>query len=276
MAKSNAAKGCIFVGILLLLAAASILIWWFVDGQDDGSQSNKNINSEGNTLDSAFEDAKNEEASEKTDASDPVVITTAAPTAMPTSVPYPFYQCKEDPSNNNSSVTCCNGLNNICVFPVNEILFGALHNAMATAADNFLLPNHNRPVREALEAGFRGINVDVCNCLGEYQLCHGVCGLGQVNPVALIGDITSFLDENPNEVVLLTMELNSNAGEEVDLDEFNTTVLSQVEGFHDFLYSRENRNDPWPTLRELIEQDEVCIQMHDFPFSVAALFGVFV
>ena len=265
MTKSTAAKGCICLGILLLLTAGGILAWVFVGGGDDTSQSS----SEQGGLFGTGIFAGNDD---KTNGTFPVAPT-AAPSARPTVYEYPFDQCSS-----NSNVTCCNGLDNLCDWPVNEILFGAVHNAMATA-DAFLVPNHQKPVSEALERGFRGINLDVCNCQGVYTLCHGVCGLGEADPLALVGDIVTFLQENPNEVVLLTLELNSNAGQAVDLNEFDTTVLSNIEGFHDALYVHADtsvatttggdddddngdlaggdRDDPWPTLRKLIEDDKV-------------------
>ena len=263
MTKSTAAKGCICLGIILLLAAGGILAWVFVGGGDDtNSKSQSNSDKGGLFGTGIFAGNTNGTTG---------VSPTAAPSPRPTVYEYPFDQCR---SSSNGTITCCNGLDNLCDWPVNEILFGAVHNAMATA-DAFLVPNHKKPVAEALERGFRGINLDVCNCQGVYTLCHGVCGLGQADPLALVGDIVTFLEENPNEVVLLTLELNSNAGQTVDLGDFDTTVLRQIEGFHDALYVHADisagdddedagdlaaggdREDPWPTLRKLIEDDKV-------------------
>jgi hypothetical protein len=86
-----------------------------------------------------------------------------------------FNQCT-DPT----SVDCCNGIDGLCDFGVHEILYGTLHNAMASRDAGFLpiAMNHDYNLEAALLYGYRGINLDIGLCDGEYKLFHGNCQYG--------------------------------------------------------------------------------------------------
>lgn len=252
MAQSSFLKCCALLFVALLLAGGGILAWQLLAGDDNDKEGG------GGLFDFDFFDEKNETATaapinDSVAGRSPAPTTmppTASPSALPSLYRYPFSQCADD------ATACCNGLENLCDWPVNEILFGGVHNAQATT-DKFLVPNHQRPVDEALEAGYRAINFDVCLCQGVWQLCHGLCGLGSADPEEIFTQLATFLQENENEVVVLTLELNSEAGQTVDLNDFYADILVPIEGFSDLLYFHESPDDPWPTLGTLIENDEV-------------------
>ena len=116
----------------------------------------------------------------------PSPVGSSQPTPSPSS--FAFMQCEDE------SLNCCNGLDTICDFRVDEIFYASVHNAMATFEDGSVFaPNHQFQLEGALEAGYRGINLDVCNCNGEYQLCHGICNIGARNPAETFRSINSFL-----------------------------------------------------------------------------------
>ncbi|CAB9497777.1 integral membrane protein [Seminavis robusta] len=264
MANSTACKACVIFVVILLAAGGGILAWQLLSKDDnDGSME---TGDKGGLFGTGLFAANNNNASSTTDSSSTVTSTlaptmsmapSAAPSAMPFEYEYRFNRCTPD------AAQCCNGLENLCNWPVNDILFGIPHNAMATN-DVFLVPNQLRPVEEALEAGFRGINVDFCVCQGLVKLCHGFCGLGEVDPKEFLERVVTFMDqpENQNDVFLLTMELNSDAGQTVDLNVIYDTVLTQVEGFTDNLYVHEGPGEPWPTLGTLIANNKRLIAFH--------------
>jgi hypothetical protein len=65
---------------------------------------------------------------------------------------------------------------------------------MASVEGGFLFQhNHQFQLEGAMEAGYRGINLDVCKCNGQYQL--GICDHGARDPVETFASINSFLDE---------------------------------------------------------------------------------
>ena len=78
-----------------------------------------------------------------------------------------FMQCP-----NNGS--CCNGLTTNCDMRVNEILFATAHNANHHTGVG---SNHDKSLEDALDAGFRGLQLDFCKCNGNLQFCHGGCSI---------------------------------------------------------------------------------------------------
>jgi hypothetical protein len=176
----------------------------------------------------------------------------SSPTLPPTQGDrFEFMQC-QDPTQD-----CCNGVDNICDLGVDDILYATVHNAMATFEDGFLFgPNHRFKLESALEAGYRGINLDVCNCNGVYTFCHGVCSLGSRDVVEVFTSINQFLDDNPNEVLVIPMELNSEVDRQIDIDELYG-IMTGVPGFTDKFYAHPDLISEWPTLREAIATNKV-------------------
>jgi hypothetical protein len=159
---------------------------------------------------------------------------------------YQFNQC-QDPT----SSDCCNGLDTICDLRVDEILYATLHNGMATFEDGFIFgPNHEFKLEGALEAGYRGLNLDICNCEGQHVFCHGICSLAPRDVDDVMMGVNEFLDANPSEVVVFIYQVNSDVDLEVDLNAFYEK-LSLVDGFVDKIYVHDGPNSTWPTLGEL-------------------------
>ena len=164
--------------------------------------------------------------------------------------PYQFIQCQGNTSD------CCNGLDGLCDFGVDEIMWATSHNAMSSKAGGLpILYNHLFELEDSLDTGFRGFGLDVCKCNGEYQLCHGVCYIGARSPDEVFGNIVDFLMQNPTEVILFTFEIDNNADETVSLDEFDE-VLSAVPGLKAMTYVHTD-GSPWPTLGELKAAEKV-------------------
>jgi hypothetical protein len=182
-----------------------------------------------------------------------------SPSSSPTHISdeFVFLQCE------NVTQNCCNGLDSICDLRVDEIFYASVHNAMASFEGGFLFQqNHQLQLEGALEAGYRGINLDVCNCNGQYQLCHGICNFGARDPVETFASINSFLDKNPTETILVVLEINSGVDEPVDLNELYS-ILSGVEGLLAKLYVHEETAAPWPTLRETVDANTVSVHFLD-------------
>lgn len=175
------------------------------------------------------------------------------PTSSPSLISdkFVFMQCEDLTQN------CCNGLDSICNLRVDQIFYASVHNAMASFEGGFLFQhNHQFQLEGAMEAGYRGINLDVCNCNGQYQLCHGKCSFGTKDPVETFETINSFLDNNPTETIVVTLEINNDADEFVDLNELHS-ILSGVEGLLAKLYVHEETAGRWPTLRETVDANTV-------------------
>jgi len=169
------------------------------------------------------------------------------PTLAPTPTPgFRFNQC--EPESNPGD--CCNGLEGLCDLRADEVMYATLHNGMATIDDGFLIgANHVSPLEEALEAGYRGLNLDICNCNGEIIFCHGICSFGPRDVVDVMQGVNEFLDRNPTETVVFIYQVNNDVDQEVDLNRFYDQLLL-VDGLVEKLYVHENGGTPWPTLRQ--------------------------
>lgn len=243
-------KRCCFIAlfIIILLAVAGILVYFFVPWENvvdkipnfgSGNQTNSN---EGD-----------EEQGE---------TTAGAPTAAPTTTPlvdYEFMQCTD--VNN-----CCNGLEEICDLGVDDILWATSHNAMSTKEGGFIFGyNHLYNLEESLDAGYRAISLDVCNCGGDYQLCHGICTLGARSPITVFQEIVTFLNDHPSEIIMINLQVNSEAqagGGPVSLETFANLLSTNVDGFNGMLYNHDATQASWPTLQNLKDLKKRLLLFH--------------
>jgi hypothetical protein len=159
----------------------------------------------------------------------------------------------------------CNGLANLCAMPVNEILYGMVHNAMSSPSAGFVFfANHlNDPIIESLDAGYRGLSLDLCNCNGNLEFCHGGdgvgCGVGRRDPIDTFGEINDWIAQNPNNVLLIYLEINEDAGGDISLDDVNNIVQGVPNGFANRLYQHDSESASWPALKQLIENEQQVI-----------------
>ena len=82
---------------------------------------------------------------------------------------FDYMQCREN-------TKCCNGLESNCDLKFNEVMFATVHNAMH---DDLPFQNHNYPLEDALKAGYRGLQLDLCKCGDSLVFCHSHCRLGK-------------------------------------------------------------------------------------------------
>jgi hypothetical protein len=152
-----------------------------------------------------------------------------------------------------SSSAVCNGHKNLCDLPVNSILFATVHNAQSSSEDGFTIAaNHQYNLEAALDAGYRGVNLDFGICSGQLQLVHGFCGLGSRDPSTAFTNILGFLIDNPYEVVLIPTQIDNELEGEVSNDDIDA-IFESIQGFKDMMYSHPGGE--WPTLRELIKNN---------------------
>lgn len=160
-----------------------------------------------------------------------------------------FSKCDDNKEN------CCNGLETICDLKADEIMYAGLHNANAAFENGFLVaPNHYLSLEKALVAGYRAINIDLGKCSGQLRLIHGRCQLGQRDPVEVLGNIGTFLDKNPTEIVILNIQLvldSTTPEDRMITPEEIAALYSSVPGFARRLYDHPSVSTPWPTLRSL-------------------------
>ncbi len=78
----------------------------------------------------------------------------------------------------------------------------------------------------------------------EIYLCHGFCELGAVSAEQTFREIAEFLEDNPNEVLIIDLEDYTTPAD--------TQALIEKTGLVDYVY-KGKQGPPWPTLEEMIE-----------------------
>ena len=138
----------------------------------------------------------------------------------------------------------CNGLEELCDRNLHEVSFLRTHNAHASEEREYspFAMNHFFAIPTQLEDGVRSLNLDLYDYNGELLFCHGFCDLGSQPAEELIQEIVDFLSDNPNEVLLIDLQ-----------DESNGRSAEAFLSLENHLYERDSDLDSWPTLRELIQ-----------------------
>ncbi|CAB9516420.1 integral membrane protein [Seminavis robusta] len=135
-----------------------------------------------------------------------------------------------------------------------------MHNANNANLDGaIILPNHKLDLKTALKKGFRGLNMDVGTCFDKVTLLHASCLLKTKIPIKIVmKEILSFLDDNPNEVIILPTEIPEDSfllGPPPTLAQVDE-VFQSVDGWKEKMYDHPGPGNAWPTLQELIDTDK--------------------
>ncbi len=97
------------------------------------------------------------------------------------------------------------------------------------------------------------------------MFCHGGaetgCGIGGRDPIDTFSDINEWLIANPNNVIMIWLEINEPAGEPITLEDVESIVNAVPLGnsnrtFADRLFRRNVDDMNWPTLSELIQTEQ--------------------
>ncbi len=171
------------------------------------------------------------------------------PISDATTVPS-FMKCPTD-----SDELCCNGSPENCQLKVNETMFATLHNAMSTEEGDFTFGfNHYKTLEKAMVAGYRGINLDLCNCNNKLQFCHNVCDYGERVPQEVFTNVVNFLKEYPSEVIILIFQATTEKGPIVWNDLYDEMKL--VQDFEDMMYVHSGEGETWPLLGDLVKSNK--------------------
>lgn len=186
------------------------------------------------------------------------------------------------------------GLAALCERRLPEVAFASAHNAMSAASEpGWYFASHDRGIPEQLAAGVRGFLIDSHygvmgqggrvrtefaegvnrhkleeelgepfvaaakritarwtpagdNATRRPYLCHGFCEVGATDLVEALREFRRFLERNPHEVTVIFFE------DYITPDD--TATAFEESGLIDHVYTHQP-GAPWPTLREMIEDD---------------------
>ncbi len=150
----------------------------------------------------------------------------------------------------------CNGAASRCARRLDQVVFPTTHNAMSNREERFTLPNQERSIVHQLGDGVRGLMIDLHRYEGDAYLCHGACTIGHRRLAEGLCDIGTFLDEHPEEVVVLILESYIN-GEELE------RALREA-GMLDDLHTQPV-GAPWPTLGAMVSSGRRVVILDDSP-----------
>lgn len=170
-----------------------------------------------------------------------------------------------------------------------EITFLTTHNSYNYALNSnrnhgpkfYLFPNQNYPITTQLEVGVRAFMLDLHYYRGinkkfrnQVILCHGgkVCDLlGFERVINVLNEISTFLKENPKEIITIILESY------VSVKDFGK--LLEQSHLTDFLY-QQRPDKKWPKISQMIEANKRLVifndrYSHDDPSWNHDLFGKF-
>jgi hypothetical protein len=189
----------------------------------------------------------------------------------------------------------CNGHEVLCDRPLDQVVLPATHNSMSVPLPGWYSSEQDRPIADQLAAGVRGLLVDTHYAdrlpNGKYRtdvgdkeelrhqaeqdgvspdavdaalrirdrlgfsgegkrgmyLCHTFCELGATSLGSVLDDIHDFLVTHPDEVLIV---INQDYVKPADF-----VAAVKDAGLEELVY-RGRTADPWPTLREMIDDNQ--------------------
>jgi hypothetical protein len=151
--------------------------------------------------------------------------------------------------------TACNNSPDLCSRQYNNITHLGAHDSpfirdstthYSTSGNQF----YNSTVQ--LEAGVRLLTAQVHSLNGSWHLCHSSCDLLDAGTLSSwLGEVKTFMDGNPNEVVTILL-VNSDDASASDLAaEYEAAGVAS----YSYVPSSASASSTWPTLQELISSN---------------------
>lgn len=188
-----------------------------------------------------------------------------------------MFQCKKEepqepnPCDGGSTSTftdTCNLHPELCGKRFDEVSFLMTHNAHADQADfSALAANQDGDITSQLEAGVRGIGIKVYNTSGsatawlfcsgapdDLYVYHGDPTFGCETFQSVLQDIKTFYENNPKEVIPITIEGDAPPNE--------IMAAFTAEGLDGYMHEQDF-SQSWPTLQQMINDDKRLVVFMD-------------
>ncbi|CAG9937731.1 unnamed protein product [Clonostachys rosea f. rosea IK726] len=146
-----------------------------------------------------------------------------------------------------SAATACNNSPTLCNRNYNNITYLGGHNSAFlrdASTDNSISGNQYFNASVALSAGLRLLQAQVHKENNTLRLCHTSCSLLDAGPLQnWLGDVKSWMDKNPNDVVTILLVDSDSATTDEYASAFTGSGISEY-GF--------TPSGSWPTLQSMI------------------------
>jgi hypothetical protein len=142
----------------------------------------------------------------------------------------------------------CNGHVELCDRSYDSVTFPCTHNAHSAEEYGYPAINANQVhgFQQQLDDGIRCMLADVYESAGEHLFCHAACELASTKLVDGLSIWKKFLDGHPREILTIIFEDHMPVTDIVA--DFASTGLDK------YVYTHE-AGKPWPTLREMIDEN---------------------
>ncbi|KAI1426716.1 PLC-like phosphodiesterase [Xylaria sp. FL1777] len=151
-------------------------------------------------------------------------------------------------SASSTSTVACNNSPDLCSRSYSNITHMGAHDSAFlrdASTSNSIAGNQYYNATVALDAGIRLLQAQVHDLNGTIELCHTLCSLLDAGPLQdWLGDIKTWMDNNPNEVVTLLIVNSDN----YDIKEFGSVF--EASGISKYGYTPSGSG--WPTLQTMI------------------------
>ncbi|KAG0362000.1 PLC-like phosphodiesterase [Gamsiella multidivaricata] len=156
----------------------------------------------------------------------------------------------------------CNGYADLCAKTYEQVAYATTHNAYAYTPAGALALNQNNDIPTQLNDGVRALMLDAydtpSNNANDIELCHTSCNLLDAGTLSkTLGQIKTFMDANPNEVITIFWE---NAG---NLTPAHFQTVYQAAGMSNYLYTQQESAAAWPTLATMISSGKRLVNFVD-------------
>ena len=148
--------------------------------------------------------------------------------------------------------TGCNRHPELCSKTLPEVSFATAHNAMSSEDDGWIAPNQIHGVKQQLADGIRGFMIDIYEEDDQTLLCHGSCLAGSTPLADWLAELTVFVAERPNNILVLILE--NYVGVELLEAAFAEAGLDA----HLYVHS-----GTWPSLQQMIDAGTQVVVMSD-------------
>lgn len=166
----------------------------------------------------------------------------------------------------------CNGMKQLCERRLDQVVLPGTHNAMSALDYGFSLPNQTLTIPEQLDGGVRAMLLDthygrlqpdgevrtdddgtVTEGVRGTYLCHVLCEIGALPLAPTLRQISRWLRENPNEVLVIENEDYISANDFV--------AAMERSGLLDHVY--RGSRAPWAKLKRMIRTDHRVVMLSD-------------
>jgi hypothetical protein len=150
----------------------------------------------------------------------------------------------------------CNGHDEYCSKPYDELCQAATHDSAANSADFWQFPAQSQSILDQLDSSISTLMLSVYDDNGALSVCRGDCAEGRTALASVLGSVKTFLDANPRYVVTLLFDTS--------VESSRVQQELETQGLDHLAQSQAN-NAAWPTLGQMVDSGHRLVVFSNAP-----------